>query len=209
MKKDDVKTGDTFLVKSDKFLSRTICKVMKHWGKMKGYDTSIIYSHAARFIWIDDVLYLFGSVINGYNPIEFDDNYNWNTSDFAIMRHKPPITFDEEKKTRKFCLHLDSVSITYQYWNFVQWLTLVYLKINLFTKDSEKFCYCYESERLARKDLYPQNYGDVNRTDIFDLLFDKDYELIYRSNPSTSLILKSKGSLTPQQKSKTKKRLAP
>jgi len=106
-------------------------------------------------------------------------------------------------------LHLDSVSVTYQYWNFVQWLTLVYLKINLFTKDSEKYCYCYESERMARKDLYPQNYGDVNRTDIFDLLFDKDYELIYRSNPSTSLIQKSKASLTPQQKSKTKKRLAP
>lgn len=62
---------------------------------------------------------------------------------------------------------------------------------------------------MARKDLYPQNYGDVNRTDIFDLLFDKDYELIYRSNPSTSLIQKSKASLTPQQKSKTKKRLAP
>jgi hypothetical protein len=209
MEKEEVKTGDTFLVKSDTFLSRIICKVMKRWGKRKGYDTSIVYSHAARFIWIDNVLYLFGSVINGYNPIEFDDNYDWKTTDFAVMRHKPPLTDDEEKRTRTFCLHLDSVSITYQYWNFVQWLALVYLRINLFTKDSEKFCYCYESERMCRKDLYPQNYGDVNRTDVFDLLFDKDYEIIYRSDPGASAVLRSKAELAPKKKSKSKKRLAP
>jgi hypothetical protein len=181
MKLKDIKTGDTFLVKSNSFLSKTICKVMKKWGKKKGYDTSLIFSHAARFIWIADKLYLFGSVDNGYNPILFNRHYNWNNDNFIIMRRNKELSELEQKQTTTYCLHLDTVSISYQYWNFVQWLFKVYLNINLFKKDSDKFTYCYESERKARKDLNPENYQEVYITDIYQLLYDPNYKIIYKS----------------------------
>ena len=177
----DIKTGDSLLVKSDSFLSKTICKVMKHWGKKNNYDTSIIYSHAGRFIWIADELYVFESVDNGYNPRLFKLHYNWETNDFAVMRRKKALTIAEQKQTTTYCLHLDTISLMYQYWNFFQWLALVYLNINTFKEDSDKFNYCYESECKARKNLNPDKYGKVNQTDIFDLLHDENYEIIYRS----------------------------
>jgi hypothetical protein len=59
---------------------------------------------------------------------------------------------------------------------------LVYLGINIFGKENDKITYCYESERLARKNLNPENYTDnIEQTDIFKLLFDKNYRVIYRS----------------------------
>lgn len=178
---NDIQDGDTFLVRSNSFLSKTICKVMKHWGKKNGYNVNLLYSHAARFIWIADELYIFGSVANGYNPILFTKDYDWNTDDFAVMRRKKPLSNKEKKQTTRFVLHLDSISVMYQYWNFIQWLLLVYLNINTFGKDSAKFMYCYESEREARKNLNPENYGDVSETSIFDLLYDENYEVIYKS----------------------------
>lgn len=177
----EIKTGDTFLVKSNSFLSKTICKVMKHWGKKRGFPVDVIFSHAARFVWIADKLYVFESVDNGYNPRLFELHYDWVESDFAVMRRKTPLTPKESKQTTNYCLHLDTISLSYQYWNFFQWLFLVYLGINTFKKDSDKFEYCYESERKARKDLNPEKYGNVNQTDIFDLLYDENYEIIYKS----------------------------
>lgn len=178
---NSIKTGDTLLVNRDNFISKTICKVMRHWGKKRNQNTSLLYSHGARFIWIADELYVFGSVDNGYNPILFKKHYNWDTDDFAVMRRVKELTPEEEKQTTNYCLHLDTISISYQYWNFIQWLLLVYLNINTFGKDSDKFNYCFESERMARKNLNPENYGDVNRTDIFDLLYDKNYKIIHIS----------------------------
>lgn len=178
---NEIQTGDTFLVNRDKFLSRTICKVMKHYGKKKGYDTSLIYSHAARFVWMFGELYLFGSVENGYNPILFRKHYDWDNDDFAVMRRKNPLTDKDKDQTANYCLHLDTVSISYQYWNFIQWLLYVYVGIDTFKKDTDKFTYCYESERMARKNLNPEFYKRVNRTSIFQLLYDENYEIIYTS----------------------------
>lgn len=180
---NDIQDGDTLLVRNEKsFLSRTICKVMTKWGKRNGYPVTPMYSHAARFVWIADTLYVFGSVDNGYQPWEFNKHYDWNESDFAVMRRINPLTDEEKKQTTRFVLHLDTVSISYQYWNFIQWLMLVYLHIDTFGKDSEKFMYCYESERECRKNLNPEHYiGDVSKTSIFDLLYDQNYEVIYKS----------------------------
>ncbi|MBN1186514.1 MAG: hypothetical protein JXB49_29835 [Bacteroidales bacterium] len=180
---NDIQTGDTFLVKRKAFLSKMICKVMKRWGKKNGKDTSRIYSHAARFIWCFGDLYLYGSVENGYNPISFKKHYDFNNDDFAIMRRNTPLTEAEKDQTARYCLHLDTVSLSYQYWNFIQWLLKVYLKINLFKKDSEKFTYCYEAERLARKNLNPDNYANVYITDIYELLYDPNYHTEYFSKP--------------------------
>jgi hypothetical protein len=178
---NDVKTGDTFLVKSNTFLSKAICAVMKKWGKKKGYNTSMIYSHAARFVWFAGELYLFGSVDNGYNPIVFNKHYNWDKDDFSIMRRNEELSIKEINQTKNYCMHLDTVSKTYQYWNFLQWVTLVYLGLNLFTKDKDGFTYCYESEMMCRKNLNSENYGDVHITDIYQLLYDKNYKIIYKS----------------------------
>jgi hypothetical protein len=179
----DIKTGDTFLVKSNTFLSKTICKAMKRWGKKRGFPVDVIFSHAARFVWIADELYVFESVDNGYHPRVFNRHYDWNTDDFAIMRRKTPLTEEETKQTTHFCLHLDTVNVGYQYWNFIQWLLLIYIGINTFSKkeDNNKFEYCYESEREARKNLNPDKYGNVDQTDIFQLLYDQNYEIIYKS----------------------------
>jgi hypothetical protein len=181
MKLENIKTGDTFLVKSDTFISKAICSVMKRWGKKNNYPTDLIYSHAARFVWIAKELYLFGSVDNGYQPILFKLHYDWNKDDFCIMRRKTPLTEAEEIQTTNYCLHLDTVSVSYQYWNFVQWIVKVYLGWNWFKKDSDGFTYCYESEMKDRKNLDPDNYGDVYITDIFQLLYDKNYNIIYKS----------------------------
>ena len=182
MEMNDIKTGDSFLVRGNSWLSKMICKVMKHWGKRQGYPVNLLYSHAARFVWLADELYLFGSVENGYNPILFSRHYDWNTDDFAVMRRKTPLTEAEEKQTINYVLHLDTVSVSYQYWNFVQWLLLIYLHIDTFKKDSDKFTYCYESEHMARKNLNPDWYvGSVAQTDIFELLYDEHYDIIYKS----------------------------
>jgi hypothetical protein len=177
---NDVKTGDDFLVKGNTWLSKIICAVMKKWGKKNGYDVSLLFSHAAQFLWIADELYLFGSVDTGYRPILFKNHYNWDTDNFVVMRRNVELTEEEMKQTINYCLHLDTVSQGYQYWNFIQWLLLVYLNINTF-KDTDRFNYCYESERKCRKNLNPDHYGDVAETSIFDLLFDKFYGIIYKS----------------------------
>ncbi len=177
----DIKTGDSFLIRGTSKISDLIYKIMKHWGKKKGLNTDLIYTHAARFIWINNDLYIFGSIGNGYEPLLFTDKYNWNTTDFAVMRRKIPLTIEEQNKTTEYVLHLDSISIGYQYWNFFQWLFLIYLGVDFFGKGSDKFNYCYESERKARKNLNPENYGNVTETSIFDLLYDKNYDIIYRS----------------------------
>jgi hypothetical protein len=184
MELKDIKTGDTVLVNHDNFLSRTIRKVMKKWGKKNGYDTSLLFSHAGRCIWISKKLYVFESVANGYQPRLFENHYDLQKTDLAIMRRKTPLKKDEMDQTTHFCLHLDTLSISYQFWNFAQWLLLVYLGINTFSKrkdDNDKFEYCYESEREARKNLNPDRYGNVDQTDIFQLLYDPNYEIIYKS----------------------------
>jgi hypothetical protein len=181
---NDIQTGDTWLVKSDSFLSRVICRVMKHWGKKCGLNTNLVYSHAARFVWIADELYLFGSVENGYNPIPFLLHYDLKKSNYAIMRRRLPLAEDGKKKTTRYCLHLDTISLSYQYWNLFQWLAKVYLNINLFRKDSDKFLYCYEAERKARKDLNPDHYKEVFITDVFDLLDDPYYVIIAINDPT-------------------------
>jgi len=179
MKMTDIKTGDTLLVKTDAFLSKIICRVMKRWGKKMGYDVKQVYSHAARFVWIAEKLYLFGSVENGYNPIIFTRHYDFEKSNFVIMRRLKELSEQEALQTINYCLHLDTLSITYQYWNLFQWLVLVYLNINLFKEDSDKFTYCFEAERKARKNLNPENYTSVYITDIFHLLYDKNYKIIH------------------------------
>lgn len=181
MKIEEIKTGDTILVNQDTFLSRTIQKVMKKWGKRQGWPTSPIYSHAGRCVWIEGKLYVFESVVNGYNPRLFERHYDLVESDLAIMRRIEPLSEEEMVQTTHYCLHLDTISISYQYWNFIQWLLLVYLRFDTFHKDSDKFEYCYESEAKARKNLNPDHYGYVNQTDIFELIYDPYYEVIYKS----------------------------
>ena len=179
---NDIKDGDTLLVNNGSWLSNTICKVMKKWAKRRGFPLTPIYSHAARFVWIEGELYVFGSVDSGYKPWLFHRHYDWDNGDFAIMRRKEELSEEERKQTIHYMLHLDTISISYQYWNFIQWLILVYLRINTFGKDSDKFMYCYESEMAARKNLNPSHYpGDRSKTDVFDLLYDPFYEVIYKS----------------------------
>jgi len=179
----EVKTGDTFLGYSDTFLGRSIRSVMRRWGKKKGYDTWLIPNHAARYVLVNKIPtpYLFGSIESGYKPIEWAKHYDWEKDKFVVMRRKTPLTESEETQTTRYCLHLVTVSWVYQLWNFMQWIMLVYLGIDTFRPDRDAFTYCYESERKARKDLNPDNYGDVSRTDIFDLLYDPNYELIFIS----------------------------
>lgn len=181
MKLEDIKTGDTFLVRNPKdFISRMICKVMTKWGKKKGYNTDLVYSHAARFGWIANELYLFGSIDSGYRPILFKLHYSLEDN-CVIMRRNKDLSNDEQNQTINYCMYLTTVSKLYQYWNFIQWLMLVYLNIDTFKKDSDGFTYCYESERMARANLNPENYKDVYKTDIFQLIYDPNYKIIYKN----------------------------
>ena len=183
MKIEEIKTGDSFLVRDKSFISRCICGVMKHWAKKTGNTLLIplIYSHAGRFVWIAGELYIFGSIENGYQPLLFRENYDLEKDDYIIMHRKLELTIAEEEQTANYCLHLDSVSIIYQYWMVIQWLAKVYLNIDLFAKDSDSTTYCYEAEMMARKNLNPDKYGQTFETDIFKLVNDPNYEIIYKS----------------------------
>ena len=172
MKITDIKTGDTLLTNSDKFLSRVIVKVMRHWGKKTGRKERKLYSHAGRFAWLGGELYVFGSIASGYNPSTFKGG------DFAIMRRRVPLTEEETNKTINYMLHLDSISLGYQYWNFVKWLLRVYLNINILWKKTPRFLYCYEAEYYARQNLDPLTHPD-QPVDIFTLLEDPEYEIIH------------------------------
>jgi len=60
-----IKTGDTFLVVGKSWIGKTIIKVMKRWGRKQGYDVDKIkiYSHAARFVWEGNMLWLSACVV--------------------------------------------------------------------------------------------------------------------------------------------------
>lgn len=190
----DIKDGDTLLVTNHKsFVSRTIVKVMRHWGKklvkrgiytQEQVDSLHIQSHAARLFWDRGLLYVYGSIDSGYKPWLFERHYNWATSDFTIMRRKTPLTSTEAAVSFHFAQHLVAISLGYQFVNFLQWLATVYLGIRGFNTrkdDNDKFEYCYESEREHRKHLNPEWYGNVDQTDIYDLMLDPHYEIIYQS----------------------------
>jgi hypothetical protein len=179
MNQNDIQTGDTLLIRNKKdFISRTICAVMKKWGTKKGLPTDKIYSHAGRFVWIAGKLYVYGSIDSGYKPWLFDLHYKWD-DDLMVMRRKTPLSLPEMDQTTNFCLHLVTISRMYQYLNFIKWLTLVYLGLNIFGKENDHVMYCYESEHLCRKNLNPDNYGDISQTDIFQLVYDPNYEIIW------------------------------
>lgn len=185
MTKNDIQTGDNFLVRGDSFLSRNICKVMRKWAKKNGYSDDVIknvMSHAAVFVVhkeLPNIPYLYGSTESGYKPIEFEKHYSWENDEFIIMRRKKGMNNEQKAKTLRYCLHLTTVSILYQYWNFFQWLLLVYLNINTFRKDREAFTYCYESCYLTRRQI--DTYPFIAHPDIFQLLTDENYEIIYKS----------------------------
>lgn len=186
MELKDVKTGDTLLVSNRRSLiSRLIIREMKKWGKKKypEYAGEKVWSHAGTFVWIEGSLYVFESVDNGYKPRLFARHYNWYSSDMAVMRRNTELTKDEEVRLTHFCLHLVTISLSYQFWNFIQWLVLINTGKNWFPKreDNDKHEYCYESAMECRKFLNPDNYGNVDQTDIYQLLHDTNYKLIYTS----------------------------
>jgi hypothetical protein len=181
MTPQDIKTGDSFLIKGTSFISRIICKVMVKWGKKKGYNTDLIYSHAGRFVWIAGDLYIYGSIDSGYKPWIFKDHYDWDKDTFCIMRRKQELSPIEENRTINYVQHLVTVSLAYQYWNFVKWLLLVYVNIDWFNKTSDDFTYCYQSEYMCRRDLNPETHKEDYQVDIFELLYDPNYEIIYKS----------------------------
>ncbi len=183
-----IQTGDSIGIRNPKnFISRQICAVMKKWAKKKGYDKianydpDLIYSHFARLVWIGETLYVCGSIDSGYRPWELNLHYNLESDQYVLMRRNVDLTEDEKIATVKYCLHLIAVSKLYQYWNFIQWLLLVYLNIDTFRKDSDGYTYCYESERMARKQLNPEFYGETYKTDQFQLIYDSNYHIYYKN----------------------------
>jgi hypothetical protein len=194
MKITDIKTGDSILVTNyNNFLSNTIRKVMFKFGKQENIITDTILSHACTAVWIDNELYAFGSVESGYKPWLFKLHYSLqdlNRNGIVVMRRNEPLSKEEEVKLRHYCIHLNTISIAYQFWNFIQWLAYVYctvkvkgkrFRLNLFTKDADAFNYCYESGMLCRKWLNPDNYKDCCITSFFDLYFDSSYHVVYKN----------------------------
>jgi hypothetical protein len=186
----DIKTGDCLLTTDYKaFLSKSIVKVMNHWKKkQKIVCTEATLSHAGTFAWIAGELYVYGSIESGYKPWLFKVHYsfdNVNEGDI-VMRRVTPLTPEEENIVINYVQHLITISISYQFWNFIQWIMLVYFNVDWFKKDSDDFTYCYESQHLVRKHLNPDKYGDTYKTSYFDLVNDPNYSVIFRHEKSYS-----------------------
>lgn len=181
---DQIQTGDTLLVTNYKdFVSKTIVSTMKKYNKQNNINCPIVLSHSARFSRIAGKLYVFGSIDSGYKPWIFEKHYSLNDPNegLVIMRRKVPLTFKEKMQTINYMMHLTTISFMYQYWALLQWLLLVYLKIDTFKEDSDKTTYCYEGELKCRKDLNPSNYGQTYKVPFHILINDPLYEIIYNN----------------------------
>lgn len=181
---DQIQTGDTLLVTNYKdFVSKTIVSTMKKYNKQNNINCPIVLSHSVRFARIAGKLYVFGSIDSGYKPWIFEKHYSLNDPNegLVIMRRKTPLTIKEKAQTTNYCLHLTTVSFVYQYWALLQWLLLVYLKIDTFKQDSDKTNYCYESEHMCRKNLDSTKYGETYKTPFHILITDPNYEIIYNN----------------------------
>jgi len=181
---NDIQTGDSLLITTyNSFISKTIVKVMRKYNKQRNINCPIVLSHAARFIRIAGELYVFGSIDSGYKPWLFKKHYSLTDPNegMVIMRRKTPLTDKEKDQTTNYCLHLTTVSFMYQYWALLQWLLLVYLKIDTFKKDSDKTNYCYESEHECRKDLNPESYGETYKTPFHILINDPNYRIEFNN----------------------------
>ena len=184
MKLSDVKTGDSFGFRGNSFVSKVILNTMKYWGKRHGYNVDKLYSHFGRAVWIANKLYIFGSIDSGYKPWLFELHYDWELDDFIIMRRTKELVIIEEIDTTHFCMHLTTINLFYQYLALLQWLILVYLRINTFKNHpSNDFTYCYRAELMCRADLNPENYKQTSVVDVFMLRDDPNYEIIYSSKP--------------------------
>jgi hypothetical protein len=167
---NNIKTGDVFLTYGGTFLSKSIRYFMKLFAKKNHIKYDWIASHAATFIWIDNILYLGESVDNGYHLRVFDKHYSFDKDDYCILRSNKSYSKDEESKAISYILHLQTISDFYQYTNFIQWPLYIVFGINTFGKSGSRTTYCYESTYKVLNAVRPDDWtSNLEVIDFFKL----------------------------------------
>lgn len=170
----DIKTGDLFLCKSNSFLSKAIVKFMYKYAK----DNKIkikkeeIFSHAGIFIRTNDnILRIAEAVENGFRIREFTKYYKLDNQKNCVLRLKFDISDYDILKIEKEIYRLQEINISYQFWNFLQWINFIIFKRNLF-QNSERFLYCYEAAYRIYAYAFPFLFPDYKEKIDFFKLYD-------------------------------------
>jgi len=161
-----IQTGDTFLYQGTAFISRAIIHFMEEYRDNFPVDPAIVKllngfvpSHCATLVWINGVLYLYGSILFGFKPIVFTDYYS-DSDSFLVMRdgltdqQKNEVVIDVQKMTGD--------SAVYPVWALPMWILYVKTHWKGFLSPGghcAEVCYksTYEVKRAVLPDLYNQN----------------------------------------------------
>jgi len=176
MKIEDIKSGDKIAIRSNSFLSKVICYFMKQFAEKNLIKYDWIGSHLATCFWDKNTgnLLVAESVDNGFHFREFKKHYDLDKDDIKILTPKIPYTDKQISDMWNYAMHLQTINLGYQYWNFIQWILYIETKINLFGKGGKKFTFCYESTYLLSQITDPINFDIKNEIiSFFDVYYNK------------------------------------
>jgi len=177
MNESKIITGDLFLTRSDKFLSKSINAFMYRYAKKHNIpiEKKDIFSHAGIFIkQPGEPLRIAEAVENGFKIRVFDDHYKFHPDYNCVLRPKFLFTDAEIQRLISYTFYLQEINWSYQFWNFGQWILYIILNINTFDEQSKKFLYCYEAamriyNHASDYRFYSDNLDMVDYFKLYDL----------------------------------------
>lgn len=176
MKTKDIQSGDILAIKGEGFPSPQIIYFMKQYAKKKGIKYDFIGSHLATCFWDKNTgkLLVAESVDNGFHFREFEKHYDLAKGNIKILRPITPYSEKEIENMWNYAMHLQTVNLGYQYWNFIQWILYIELGISTFGKGGTKFTYCYESTARIAESVRPNDWKGLDEVvSFFDVYNNK------------------------------------
>lgn len=178
----NIKSGDIFLIKGKGFISDSIVHFMKRYAKKKNIKYDWIGSHAGTLFWDKNSgrLVIAESVDNGFHIRIFDKHYNLEKDNYRIITPIVPYSESEQQRLWNEAMHLQTINIGYQYWNFAQWILYIETGINIFAKHGDRFTYCYESTCEIAQSVRPNDwpYKEKEIWNFFDMYNNKNFKLL-------------------------------
>jgi hypothetical protein len=168
--------GDLLAVRGDSFLSKAIRYFMrKKKGKIGDFSHIAVVINLWDEIWIAEALTwgvrIWSLAQSGY---DIDKQY-------IILRDKRGFTPDQIQTLSRQMVMLSG--IRYQYFNFLQWIVKIILKINIFIKPSnQNAIYCSELGSIAINSVYPGTFPEPNITSPSDIVTNPNFEIIDTNN---------------------------
>ena len=174
----DFQTGDRFLIKGNGLLAKGIQVFMKKYGRDNGIKCDWIGNHAGSIVVEDDHIWIYEAVAEGYVRNDFSTGY-FKKKGWITLRKKRGMTEEEKERYRQNARKLDVKVISYQFWNFPQWIAYILSKgrIDWFGLGDDSFVYCFEGEERNTNAALPGHFPLPEMSTWYDLYLDKEYEI--------------------------------